>query len=107
MGAIIDVLLIGKAGVLQLQKKFPQAVVRNMTNSQQLTQKYRVIISGEELEDSYYNFLIDTCMALSSHNFRNRLDSDALFRDKMTARASANREKLENEFRAKGRGCTS
>lgn len=97
MGAVVDVLLIGKAGILQLQKKYPKAVVRNMTNSNQTTQKYRVIIPDEELEDGYYEYLVDTCMALSSLNFRSRLESDPSFKERMTARAAANREKAESE----------
>lgn len=101
MGAIVDVLLIGKEGILQLQKRYPGAVIRNMTNSQQLTQKYRVIIPNEELEDGYYHFLVDTCIALSSQNFRNRLESDPLFKGRMTERAAANRARVE-EFGENG-----
>lgn len=90
MGAIVDVLLIGRSGICTIMKKYPACVVRNMTNSSQLTQKYRIIIPDQELDETYYNFLVDSRIALSSLNFRMRLESDKAFKEKMTARAAAN-----------------
>lgn len=95
MGAIVDVLLLGKSEMKALEANYPHCVIRNMTNSTQLTQKYRLIVPDEDLED-YYDFLVDNMIAMSSSNFRARLESDERFKKRMTARAAANRG-LEKE----------
>lgn len=96
MGAIVDFLLLGKFEIAILERQYPNCVIRNMSNSQQLTQKYRLIIPQSELDDEYYNFLVDSRIALSSQNFRMRLDSDPEFKARMAARAEANRRRLES-----------
>ena len=88
MGAIIDTLLLGKSEITLVEKKYPQCIVRNMTNSKQLTQRYRLIIPNEDLDDNYYNFLVDNSIAMSSSNFRCRLESDKKFTERMRTRAA-------------------
>ncbi|MBJ6751379.1 hypothetical protein [Geomonas anaerohicana] len=89
MGAIIDTLLIGKDGIQTISKRYPHCVVSKVADSQQQHQKYRIIIPGHELEEEYYNFLVDSRMALASSNFRMRMQSDARFKEKMIVRANA------------------
>lgn len=83
MGAIIDTLLLGKREINLVLKKYPGCIIRNMTNSRQLTQRYRLIVENEELDDGYYNFLVENSIAMSSINFRSRLESDKNFADRM------------------------
>lgn len=103
MGAIVDFLLLGKFEIAILERRYPDCVIRNMTNSQQLTQKYRVIIPRSELGDDYYHFLVDHRIALSSQNFRMRLESDPEFKERMAARAEANRHWFDQEAAGKTR----
>lgn len=97
MGAIVDVLLLGKHEINLVVRRYPACVVRNMTNSNQLTQKYRLIIPNEDLDDTYYNFLVDNGIAMSSANFRCRIDSDAKFTERMRTRAIAKLDKSPDQ----------
>ena len=87
MGAIVDVIVIGKGGIAVIETRYPRCVMRNITNSRQLTQKYRLIIPNEESEESYYCFLVDNGIALASSNFRARMDSDEAFAERMRRRS--------------------
>jgi len=86
MGAIIDTLLIGKREIGVIEKRYPHCVIRNMTNTRQLTQRFRLIIPDEDLDDAYYNFLVENSIAMSSMNFRCRLESDSNFAERMKAK---------------------
>ncbi|HEX2966619.1 MAG TPA: hypothetical protein VHO84_12585 [Syntrophorhabdaceae bacterium] len=89
MGAIVDVMLLGEAEKLILQRRYPKCVLRKLPDSGLLLQKYRLIIPGEELDDSYYHFLVDHTIAFASANFRARVDSDEAFAQRMGKRALA------------------
>ena len=88
MGAIVDILLLGQDDISLLKKRYPECVLTNLTNSNQLTQRYRVIIPGEELDDSYYYFLLENLIATSSKNFQARLESDEKFTERMKSRVA-------------------
>ncbi|UPU34454.1 hypothetical protein M1B72_13450 [Geomonas paludis] len=88
MGAIIDILFVGKTGIRTVLEKYPGCVVRKMADSHR---KYRIIIPHHEPEEEYYNFLVDARMALASSNFRMRMQSDARFKERMILRANAAR----------------
>ena len=88
MGAIVDVLLLGKEDLFLLQKRYPEYVLTNMTNTSNFIQRYRLIIPGEDLDDAYYCFLLDNMIAMSSYNFRSRLDTDEKFTERMRKRAA-------------------
>jgi hypothetical protein len=61
-----------------------------MTNSQNIIQRYRAIIPSIDLtEDSYYIFLVDSAIAMSSSNFRSRLESDEKFTEMIKTRVAA------------------
>lgn len=86
MGAIVDTLLLGKREIALVERRYPHCVIRNVTNSKQLTQRYRLIVPNGDLDETYYNFLVESNIAMSSTNFRNRLESDGMFRDRMRAK---------------------
>jgi len=86
MGAIIDILLIGEREIGVVERKYPDCVIRNLTYSTQLTQRYRLIIPNQDLDDTYYNFLVENNIAMSSMNFRFRLESDKKFAERMRAK---------------------
>ena len=88
MGAIIDTLLLGEPEIILLKNKYPQCVIKKITDSIQLIERYRLIVPGEDPDDNYYNFLVDNGIAMSSTNFRSRLESDARFTERMRTRAA-------------------
>lgn len=97
MGAIVDILFLGQEEISLIKNTFPGCVLINLTNSNHLTQRYRLIIPGVDDDDSYYNFLADNLIAMSSSNFRSRLESDQTFSERMGARAAATLQKLNAE----------
>lgn len=92
MGAIIDILHLGENELCLIKAEYPYCQVTNQTNSHHIIQKYRIIIP-DEVEDSYYLFLLDNCIAMSSANFLCRVDSDRKFAERMRARIE---EAIEN-----------
>ena len=89
MGAIIDTLHLGQDEICLIKEKYPEAIIHKQSNSDTIIQKYRVIIQSENwTEDSYYVFLIDSCIAMSSASFCARVDSDSKFAERMRTRIS-------------------
>lgn len=103
MGAIIDFVLLRRIEVSAFTTRYPDCVIRKMTESQQLAQKYGVIIPNRELDDDYYNFLVDSNIALASQNFRMRMESDPDFKARMVVRAESKRCRLDGEGDNPGR----
>jgi hypothetical protein len=85
MGAIVDFLLLGPEELVLVKNKYPNSLATNQTNSAQIIQLYRVIIPNED-DDSYYHFLVDNQIAMSSKNFYSRIKSDQKFVKRMKAR---------------------
>jgi len=88
MGAVIDILFLKGSDISILRGKYSRCVIYSLDSQSLNTQRYRIIIPEEDVED-YYGFLVDNMIAMSSTNFRLRLESDSLFKDRMTSRASA------------------
>lgn len=88
MGAVIDILFLKSPDISILRSKYSKCVIYSMDSQSVNSQRYRIIIPEEDVED-YYGFLVDNMIAMSSTNFRLRLESDLLFKDRMTNRASA------------------
>jgi hypothetical protein len=96
VGAIVDTLHLGRDEVEIIMGKYPDAVITNQTNTHNAIQKHRVIIQSEDwLEDCYYYFLIDSCIAMSSTSFCSRVQSDPRFVSKMRARIAETMEELQ------------
>jgi hypothetical protein len=89
VGAMIDILYLNRDDILILKGKYPHHVLKQISFSDLKTQRYRIIIPNIEFEEDYYGFLLDNLIAMSSTNFRSRLDSDEVFRKKMVIRAAA------------------
>ena len=95
MGAIVDILLLSRDDISLLKKKYPSCALINLTNSVQVTQRYRLILPTVEQDDiSYYSFLLDNLIAMSSANFLARIESDEDFSKKMRARFASNLRKF-------------
>ena len=101
MGAIVDTLFLGEDEISLFKKTFPDCVLINLTDSSHLHQRYRLIIPSQDLDDSYYYFLIDNHIAMSSISFRSRLESDEKFTARMEARAATMLGKLNARTRVK------
>jgi len=84
MGAIVDTLHLGQAELKMVKGRYPDCLVTNKTMSHHIIQRYRVIIPGES-EESYYLFLLNSCIAMTSTNFLCRLESDQAFAKRMRA----------------------
>ena len=100
MRVIIDILYLGEDEISLLKKTFHDWVLTKLTNSSHLAQRYRLIIPSQDLDDSYYYFLIDNQIAMSSVSFRSRLESDVKFSARMAARAATMLGKLNANTRA-------
>ena len=89
MGAIVDTLHLGQAELSMVKRRYPDCVITNIdkTTSHRIIQRYRVIIPGES-EESYYLFLLNNCMAMTSTNFLGRLESDQKFAQRMRAKVT-------------------
>ncbi|MBJ6801578.1 hypothetical protein [Geomonas propionica] len=82
---ITDVLILGRAELDLLCDEYVGCRVARLSPSYSLIQQYRITIEAED-EDSYYNFLLDNCMATSSHNFYYRVRLDKAFSEKIRRR---------------------
>jgi hypothetical protein len=99
VGAIVDTLHLGRDEVEIIMGKYPDAVITNQTNSNNAIQKHRIIIQSEDwLEDCYYYFLIDSCIAMSSTSFCSRVQSDPRFVSKMRARIAETMEEIQRKL---------
>jgi hypothetical protein len=87
LGAIADTLHIGRSELSIVEAKYRDCLVINQTNSNLIIQKYLIIIPNED-ENSYYEFLLDNCIAMFSSKFRSRASSDTEFAQCMRARMS-------------------
>ena len=99
MGAIIDILHLGKNGINLVKAKYSGAIITNMTKTDHIIQRYRVIITTEDwYEDNYYNFLVDNSISMSSTVFCTRIESDQKFAERMRARVA---NTIENKMERK------
>ena len=96
MGAIIYILILGDNEVLLFKKRYPACQLFNLTNSEKLYQQYRLIIPNEELEDTYYHFLLENQFAMSSRNFMSRIESDRKVVKRMRMKVTTALISLEN-----------
>lgn len=79
---ITDILLLGPQELKILCDQYHNCEVNKLTDSEDLIQQYGVSIQAED-EESYYDFLLDNCIAMSSHNFYYRVKNDRMFSDRM------------------------
>ena len=87
MGAILDTLYLDKKELAIIRSGYPDAEIFNQSHSKDGIQRYRVIIPHEQRSaDSYYIFLIDKGIAMSSSNFVRRIAGDQRFVGRMGAR---------------------
>lgn len=92
MGAIVDILLLDPDNTDLLKKQYPGCVLTNLSNTAHRLQEYKLIVPELDLyDDSYYFFLYDNLIAMSSRNFLARFEYDKHFRDTIRARADATR----------------
>lgn len=92
MGAIVDILHLVQEEFCIVKNRYPDCLVSSRTSSCNVIQRYRVIIP-HEIEDSYYVFLLENCIAMSSANFINRIGSDKKFAERMKSRIAKAIEK--------------
>ena len=79
---ITDILLLGPEELKILCDRYPTCEVKKLTESEFVIQQYEISIQDED-EENYYNFLLDNCIAMSSHKFYSRVKSDKDFSDKI------------------------
>lgn len=82
---IKDILLLGPEEVKIISDQYPKCKVEQLTSSEDLIQQYEITITGED-EEKYYDFLLDNCIAMSSHNFYSKVKSDKNFCDRIKKR---------------------
>ena len=82
---ITDILLVGPEELKILCDNYPTCKVKKLTDSENLIQQYEVSIQGE-CEKNYYDFLLDNCIAMSSHNFYSKVKTDKKFCERMKKR---------------------
>ena len=68
--------------------KYPTCYTYSISNSKFDARGYLIVIAEVCTED-YYCYLVDNMIEMSSASFRSRIESDSLFKIRMTARASA------------------
>ncbi|QWV96924.1 hypothetical protein KP003_17310 [Geomonas nitrogeniifigens] len=89
MGVIIDTLIIALGEPTILTKAFPGCEINRLTPADSTIQRYRVALKDED-EQSYFDFLQDNCMAMTSNRFYFRMKSDKSFADRMRGRFAGN-----------------
>ncbi len=95
MGTIIDILKITPKEIGVIHGKYPNCLVLNLNlNNYNTVQKIVIVIPWEE-ENSYYDFLLEHCIAMSSKEFVYRINHEIKFAERMMARAT----KLVDEIR--------
>ncbi|WP_129124651.1 hypothetical protein [Geomonas oryzae] len=82
---LTDVLILGPEELRIVREEFPDCKVDRLSTSDTLIQQYRITFELEE-ESSYYNFLLDNRMAMSSHNFYYRVKIDKIFSERIRKR---------------------
>lgn len=89
MGAIVDTLYLGAEELSIITREYPACKAINRSHTKFKIQKYQVIIPHEEnSHDSYYIFLIENGIAMSSKNFVGRIASDKRFVERMRSRVT-------------------
>jgi len=100
MGAIVDTLYLDLEELSLIQGMYPDCKVINQSHSDYSVQKYRIIIPHEDwCLDSYYIFLIDNRIAMSSNNFVGRIASDQRFVNRMSTRIAELADKTNGAVR--------
>lgn len=96
MGAIVDTLFLDEKEMSILVKEYPDCKVVNQSHSDYGIQRYRVIIPNDDNStDSYYLFLINHGIAMSSRNFLGRIASDQKFVDRMRLKVTESLNKMK------------
>ena len=83
---IKDILLLGPEEVKIICDQYPKCKVDQLTSSEDLIQQYEITLQDEDEEEQYYDFLLDNCIAMSSHNFYSKVKSDKNFCDRIKKR---------------------
>ena len=81
MGAIVDTLYANEDEISLIVKQYPDCHLE-MKNPLHSIEKYTVVIP-DEIEERYYDFLIENNIPMSSANFLKRLNEDVLFAEKV------------------------
>lgn len=101
MGAIVDTLYLDASEISVVQRAYPNCTVLNQSLSDTGIQRYRVIIPNDDQSaDSYYLFLINNGIAMSSRNFLGRIASDQRFVERMKVKVSESLDKMKLETEA-------
>jgi len=87
MNLILDRLFIQPKELALITEKYPACKITKLGGSDQLIQQFRVNIK-DEVEEAYFDFLVDNAIAMSSNKFYFRVKSDIKFADRMNARIS-------------------
>jgi hypothetical protein len=103
LGAIVDTLFIEEADLRLVKERYPRCVAMNQSDDALLIQRYRVIIPDEDLaDDSYYLFLLENGIAMSSNNFLSRVESDRPFAERMSRKIAESMERVQLKNREAG-----
>ncbi len=96
MGTIIDILKIKPKEIGIIHGKYPNCIVLNLNlHNYNNVQKIVIVIPGEE-ENSYYDFLLEHCIAMSSKEFIYRINHEKIFAERMMARAAKLVEEIKD-----------
>lgn len=97
MGAIVDTLFLGPKEISLVVSEYPDCTIINQSHSDHSIQRYRVIIPNDDrCADSYYIFLVDNGIAMSSRNFLARIASDQRFVERMKIKVADSLDKMTN-----------
>ncbi|QXE92417.1 hypothetical protein KP001_07805 [Geomonas subterranea] len=88
MGTIVDILNIRPRDIGVVHIQYPDCLVLNPAFIDYDTAQKIVIVISEEDENSYYDFLLNNGIAMSSKDFTYRVSHEKLFADRMIERAT-------------------
>lgn len=93
---ITDVLILGPDELKAVCDQYPDGKIDQLSSSDNLIQQYRITVEVEDEED-YYNMLLDNSIAMSSHNFYNRVKVDKRFAERIKKRSLESNTLSEGE----------
>ncbi|QWV96923.1 hypothetical protein KP003_17305 [Geomonas nitrogeniifigens] len=85
---LTDILILDQEELKLVRDKYIDCKLDKLSPSDSMIQQYRITIDVDN-ENSYYNFLLDNCIAMSSHNFYFRVKVDTIFFERIRRRRLA------------------
>lgn len=90
--AFIDTLHLESSELDLITARYPACHIKLLSNTSHKIQKYQIEIScPNELIDTYFEFLTDSGISMSSSRYAQRICTDSTFREEMIGRSVRNK----------------